>query len=365
MQKIYMSRAATRTMALDHPIGDPTGGPAFGEKHDAVSAVISIGSMIGAASGGIAAMTLTSGLVFAGGALSLVGNITGNKTLSKIGMVTGLAGGVGMLGEWAAGSTIGGDWKVGDMLGGGADASSAAASNAGALSNTPTAVNPAEAARAEIMSGASPVDPMAASGGQAGASYDLMESSSIPGGPSNAYSLNAPGGGTSPLGLSMNAGGAGGLAVSPGATDMLYQTGRAAPGFMDLLKAGNYGDALSAAGTNVMNLAKSNPGAAMMLAQATGGAADWLSGKTDAEIAAIESQIGFADARALQVQEEIAKEKRRRTNLNQGYQQVNASIPVNPNANIPMPFQQPPQNQQYIPQPQNPGLIQGAVMPRA
>ena len=47
MQKTYLSRAMTRAMALDHPIGDPTGGPAYGEKNDPVSAVISIAAMAG------------------------------------------------------------------------------------------------------------------------------------------------------------------------------------------------------------------------------------------------------------------------------------------------------------------------------
>lgn len=364
MQKIYLTRAATRAMALDHPIGDPTGGPAFGEKNDPVSAVVSVGSMIGAASGGIAAMTLTQGLVFAGGALSLVGNISGNKTLSKIGMVTGIAGGIGMLGEWATGATIGGDWKVGDMMGSGAEAAS---SSAGALSGTPTGATPADAVRAEIAASASPVEAVQAGamGGEslAAADYGLTASSIAPGGPGGQYALAAPGG-TGGLGLA-NTPTMEGLVASPGATDALYQTGKAAPGFMDSLNAGNYGDALSAAGSNVMGLAKSNPGAAMMMGNAVSGAADWLSGKTDAEIAALEAQIGFADARALQVQEEIAKEKRRRTNLNQGYQQVNQNIQVNPNANMQMPWQQPQQGQQYIPQPQNAGLIQGVMVPRA
>ena len=99
MQKTYLSRAVTRAMSLDHPIGDPFGGTAYGEKNDPVSAIISIGTMAGtyAAAGSFAAMTLMQGLAFAGAALSLTGNVTGNKTLMKIGMVAGIAGGIGML----------------------------------------------------------------------------------------------------------------------------------------------------------------------------------------------------------------------------------------------------------------------------
>lgn len=361
MQKIYLTRAATRAMALDHPIGDPTGGPAYGEKNDPISAAISIAGMVGTGSAMMAG-SIMAGVAFAGAAVSLVGNITGNKTLSKIGMVAGVVGGAGMMGafgEAAAGATWGNTF--GDA------ASSAASSTTSALSGTPTGATPADAVRAEIAASASPVEAVQAGamGGEslAAADYGLTASSIAPGGPGGQYALAAPGG-TGGLGLA-NTPTMEGLVASPGATDALYQTGKAAPGFMDSLKAGNYGDALSAAGSNVMGLAKSNPGAAMMMSQAVGGAADWLSGKTDAEIAALEAQIGFADARALQVQEEIAKEKRRRTNLNQGYQQVNQNIQVNPNANMQMPWQQPPQGQQYIPQPQNPGLIQGVMVPRA
>lgn len=113
-QKTYLSREMTRAMALDHPIGDPHGGPAYGERNDPVSAVISLAAMGGtyAAAGSFAAMTLVQGAVFAGAALSLVGNVTGNQTLSKIGMVVGLAGGIGSLLD--IGTTAGG---VGELFG--------------------------------------------------------------------------------------------------------------------------------------------------------------------------------------------------------------------------------------------------------
>lgn len=39
-KKVYLSRAMTRSMATEYPIGDPTGGPAYGEKNDPVSAAI-------------------------------------------------------------------------------------------------------------------------------------------------------------------------------------------------------------------------------------------------------------------------------------------------------------------------------------
>jgi len=47
-EKHYMSRAETRAMASDHPIGDATGGAAYGERNDPVSATVAaVGSSIG------------------------------------------------------------------------------------------------------------------------------------------------------------------------------------------------------------------------------------------------------------------------------------------------------------------------------
>ena len=45
MPKIYSSRAMTRAMSVDYPIGDPTGGPAYGEKNDPVTIGLSIAGM--------------------------------------------------------------------------------------------------------------------------------------------------------------------------------------------------------------------------------------------------------------------------------------------------------------------------------
>ena len=47
MYKVYLSRAQTRAWSLDMPIGDPTGGPAYGERNDPVSATIAGGAILG------------------------------------------------------------------------------------------------------------------------------------------------------------------------------------------------------------------------------------------------------------------------------------------------------------------------------
>jgi hypothetical protein len=111
------------------------------------------------------------------------------------------------------------------------------------------------------------------------------------------------------------------------------------PGFAESLKAGNLMDAASAAGSTVMDTLKTNPTGAYVAAQAIGGVADWLSGKTDSEIAALKANTGFADAKAQEVQLAIAKEERRRLNMANRYTSVSpqSNIAVNPNANAQAP----------------------------
>jgi hypothetical protein len=44
--KVYLSRAQTRTSSLDHPVGDPFGGPAYREFNDPVTAGIAVGGSV-------------------------------------------------------------------------------------------------------------------------------------------------------------------------------------------------------------------------------------------------------------------------------------------------------------------------------
>lgn len=56
--KVYLSRAQTKAMSLDAPIGDPFGGPAYGERNDPVTATIggsAAAGLIGGAMGANAA----------------------------------------------------------------------------------------------------------------------------------------------------------------------------------------------------------------------------------------------------------------------------------------------------------------------
>ena len=339
-KKFYLTRTQTRAMAADHPIGDPTGGAAYGEKNDPISAVISIASMAGtyAAAGSFAAMTLMQGITFAGAALSLVGNISGNKSLMKIGAIAGIAGGIGAFAESAG--LIDKTSTLGETFG--MEGSKAT----GALAQTPNVIP-----EAPVVDSAQVATATAVPSPNLNAPNAITPDINVPGG--GAPNVNVPGGATAPLNTTSNIS----SAVNPldPGTDILGRPnpamsyapgvkpptsfGPVKPGFTDSLKAGNFMDAASAAGSNAMDMLKNNPTGAYVAAQAVGGVADWLSGKTDSEIAALEANTGYADAKAQEVQLAIAKEKQRRLNMTNRYASVSpqANIAVNPNANAQAP----------------------------
>ena len=322
MSKIYFSRSMTRTLSADQPVGDPTGGAAYGEKNDPVSAIISIATMGGtyAAAGSFAAMTVMQGITFAGAALNLVGNVTGNKTLQKVGMIAGIAGGLGQL-AGIQGPTLG---ETFGKTGSAASSAAANTANTGSLSQS-------QAAGSNV-----------AAPNQAAQSYGANSLSSTPVTPVNAP-VNAPAVNPLNTGSSYT-----GPIVPAGADAANYLGPTIAPTDPSLMSKA--WEATKGAGSSVMNFAKDNPYGAMMIGQTAQPIADYLSGKTDAEIDALEAQTGYADARAMQMQEEIAREKRRRENLNAGYAQVNTGINVNP---------------AVLAQAQAGGLISGAMQPAA
>ena len=363
MSKIYFSRSISRTMSADHPVGDPTGGAAYGEKNDPISAVLSIATMAGtyATAGTFAAMTVMQGITFAGAAMSLVGNVTGNKTLSKIGMVAGIAGGLGSLAE--AKGWISKTPTLGETFGNtGSNAANAMASKSGSLSQSQAAGNVSQAdaaARNAEMIDASK-NTTAARTNLTGSPDGMVKGAAgMSNQPSNAAfnqgSRIAPtpaadvadefAGGFKEVANPAGAGqtgkdwryftDAGGqsAAISPEGKYFLngeQVTGAAGGkfGFGDY--ANMAWEATKQVGSAINPI--TNPYGAMAVGQIAQPISDYLSGKTDAEIDALEAQTGYADAKALQMQEEIATEKRRRANLNAGYGQVNTGITVNPNA---------------------------------
>lgn len=353
-QKTYLSRQMTRAMALDHPIGDPHGGPAYGERNEPISAIMAVGTMF-ATGGAMAAGSIMAGVAFAGAALSLVGNVTGNKTLSKIGMVAGLVGGAGMaglFGEAAQGATWAG------TLGGESAVAGAGAAPGMELTQTPTAnpgaqTSPVPNAQLDVQSLAPQAVPTPGPASEGLIASNAPGLSSQPGavtpGPqAPAADLLSPTPGPQAAGPSLAGGPSGpaapgvsaptapnaftgqtstGLATLPGDSQSI-----AKPGFFDQLKTGNYLDAAKTAGAGVMDLAKSNPGAAYMLSQAAGGVSDVLSGKTGAQINALEAQGQLTRAEADRIRYQIETAERRRKQLNTNMALPLPNMSINPNA---------------------------------
>lgn len=356
-QKTYLSREMTRAMSLDHPIGDPHGGPAYGERNDPVSAIISIATLVttgGAVLAGTA--SLMTGLAFAGAAISLVGNITKNKTLSKIGMVVGIAGGAGMLAESAGLFTSA---TMGETFGYGAEAANAIPGGA-PLDQSPVgggnvAPDVSEAIVSPAASPAAPVvEPLAPIGAApepvdlglvtSPVTSNLASPASVqteglinnavqapaaplaatPGTPGTPGAPTAPGVNAPSTPNPFTAQTSTGLAALPGDSQAI-----AGPGFLDSLKAGNYADAASSAwdgikgiGTSFMDLAKTNPGAAYMMGQTISSVGDVLSGKAGAQVDALEAQGELSKAQAEKLRFDIQQYQRRVGNLNNNYQNV-------------------------------------------
>ena len=319
MSKIYFSRSISRTMSADHPVGDPTGGAAYGEKNDPITIAISVASM-SSSYGAMMAGSIMAGITFTGAALSLVGSVTGNKTLTKIGMVAGIAGGLGQMGAFGEtaknatwGSTFGGSTTP------------PVNPTTAPLKGTPTA----DGSAAKAMSSSS-----ATTSANAPVQVNATNTGPITGGnPSGVAFQNTGGSAYTGNYTPPNAAVATSDAVASAAKPSLMET--AWQGTKDI-------------GAGIMDFTKTNPYGAMAIGQTAQPIADYLSGKTDAEIDALEAQTGYADAKALEMQEAIAREKRRRENLNAGYRQVDAGINVNAGA---------------LNQAQAGGLISGAMQP--
>jgi hypothetical protein len=313
-------------MSADHPIGDPVGGAAYGERNDPISAIVAISSMAGtyasaaAALGAtasfgsvIASMGLMQGLTMVGSALSLVGNVTGNKTLSKIGMVAGLAGGIGQFADYAMGTQMGGTLgQLGNKMG---------------LNNIPGLSNVSMGTDALAMSQDQLKSNIGAYGGVTPKGFVEGVSSSGVNAPSAAVSSNAAAAmasGSAPVNAAVAPAGMG--------TPVETITPSASPTITAPVATPTF-ETLKNAGSGVLKFTKENPEAASVIAKSVSGLADWMSGKTDAEIAALKSQVGYADARAMQIQQEIEKEKTRRARINEGYATVNTGgLNVNTNA---------------------------------
>ena len=107
----------------DMPIGDPMGGPAYGQYLKSkglmmvigiVAAVATMGAGVAVMAAGTMAAQISGGAMIAGGLMSGIGAVTGNKKLAMIGGVLSLAGGIGAVGSsMATGAGWGGAFAEG------------------------------------------------------------------------------------------------------------------------------------------------------------------------------------------------------------------------------------------------------------
>ena len=320
----------------DYPIGDPTGGPAYGEKRDPISAAISLFAMYTSGTAiATAGMSLMAGLTFAGAAISLIGNITGNKTLSSIGMIAGLAGGIGGFAE-SAGLFGEGNTLVGALNKGSNVDISSVFDDFPATGLTPV-VDGVQAPGSASYMNAEAANPVSSNLNapkvelntpQAGpADVDLSVSRS-------PYAIRTGGNAAEPIALagdtatavptsSLNAAvdpftakSSTGLNVLPGDSTAVTK-----PGFMDFAMT---------AGGNAMDFASSSPYGAYVAAQAIGAGAEYLSGLSDAKLDQLKANTGYYNAKALEVQTALDREKEKRANKNMAYNTIDAGVRVKP-----------------------------------
>lgn len=107
----YIPRSYAKHLIAEYPLGNARSGAPFKQKNDPITIAVSAGTIMT----GITALEtslLVGGLLIAGGAMSAIGSITGNKTLSTLGAVASLAGGIGSGLQGAAGTAgEGGFWN--------------------------------------------------------------------------------------------------------------------------------------------------------------------------------------------------------------------------------------------------------------
>jgi hypothetical protein len=347
-EKTYLSRQMTRAMSLDHPIGDPFGGPAYGERREPVSAVLAIGSMVAgygaatAAGATLGAMVL-GGMAMAGGALSLVGNVTGNAKLQKFGSIVGLigSGGLALSNLAQAGATAGVESAAGQAAAEGAEAAAgSAAADAAAQVADDVVVNAAPAAQVAAPTVLDTPNLAAP-----------LEAANVAPPSINAPTIEMPAPPAAPLVDTVLPGSPTLNAVTdaamPGQGPGVWDSIKSAfssepkwvetPGGMRVLST----DAAAAGGSgggglisDAMNFTKTNPMGAYVAAQAIGGAAEALSGKTGAQKRQLEADANLRQANADKVAYEMQLAKERLAALNNNYKTVNRNISVDPNVQL-------------------------------
>jgi len=248
----------------------PIGNPNCDTYNDPISATLSIAAMGGtyAAAGSFAAMSFAQGMVFAGSALSLAGNVTGNESLMKIGNGIALVGGVTM-GVEALAESISPSGSI--TTPGASDVASSQT-----LAKAPTMGNQTQVFVDPTLTN----QPLSLSQGSQTAAYGnpqgvgLIKNANVP--PSNMT-----------------------MADKVLASQNTANTGKMS-GFMDYINK--------------------NPGPAMIMAStiapAVGSIADYASGATQAEMDALKADAEYKRAIARAKEEELALQQLQRDRLN-------------------------------------------------
>lgn len=334
-EKTYLSREMTRAMSLDHPIGDPTGGPAYGERREPVSAVLAIGSMVAgygaatAAGATMAAMVL-GGMAMAGGALSLVGNVTGNAKLQKFGSIVGLVGGAGLsLGAMGAFSLT----ETPAMAAAGASSSAGGevAANTAADTGAQVQVNSAPATPTPEPTVLDTPNPTAALNAPTVEAPAALNAPTVQM-PAPELVGSSPATSFDSFGNPVAAGSPAALSADPSGLAQAQIDATAAAQQPGLIQSAWNG--VKDVGSGFMNFTKTNPMGAYVAAQAIGGAADALSGKSSAQKKQLEADANLRQANADKVEYEMELAKRKLAALNENYKTVNAGVQVNPNAQV-------------------------------
>ena len=343
IHKTYLSRATSRLFATDLPFGDPLAGPDSRQKGDTktivgvglgVAAVATGGMALAAAPALLSMEAVTAGAMMAGGAMTAVGTVTGNKTLTTIGAVVGMAGGVaGGIQSLASSSAAAAEGTsaatyADALTAGSADAATgsaagAAAGNAAdAAAGSPytytaatdgsnianpgvTAEDVFNPAQSNLVNSKS-INPLANMPGYNASGDVALPGSSVAASPTDAASAAQP-------------------YISNG-----NGTGLRAPSGMNPLTPQSDPGILS----NVMDIIKKNPDLVNIGAKTVGGIASVMDPKNQATVNYANSAADLNSAKADAAKYALQQEIDRRARLNAGYLNVNQAMPQNLSAKV-------------------------------
>jgi len=236
---------------------------------------------VAAVAGAVAKVGIMKSLAVAGTAMTAVGAVTKNPKLTKIGTVVAGVGTLGTMGAFGTGAkTLG----------------MSSSAKAAALGKTATV-------------------------GSTATSYGVGPRQSLTRQALGSTSTLSPGAGVRAVGA-----GGGQLSQSSGLLSRVMPTGVSSNMITSTAPPSTFMGKVGSTLRTGANLIKDNPEVAQVLASGGVELANYLSGKTDADIDLIKSQIKSTDANAQQTLDAIENEKRRRQNLNQGYLAVNTSL---------------------------------------